>query len=159
LPSTGPSYNHAIVVIMAARSDSPADLPDWLTGTWTARRVINDGAGTFTGTAVFGDDGAGGLRWHEAGRLALPSHTGEATRTYRIVADGTGAWEVQFEDGRPFHPLDLSRGRWAAEHHCGEDVYRGVYAVTGPDRFTVTWHVSGPRKDDVIACAYARGRG
>ena len=141
---------------MAARSDSPADLPAWLTGAWTARRIINGGAGTFTGTAVFSDDGAGALVWHEVGRLALPSHAGEATRTYLIVADGAGAWEVRFDDGRPFHPLDLSDGRWEARHHCGEDLYRGVYEVTAPDRFAVTWRVTGPRKDDVIACAYAR---
>jgi hypothetical protein len=152
----GPVARRAIVVTIVARSRSPADLPGWLTGKWTARREINGGAGAFTGTAVFGDDGAGGLLWHEAGRLALASHTGAAARTYLIVADGAGAWEVRFSDGRPFHRLDLSGGRWEAAHHCGEDVYRGVYEVTGPDDFAVTWRVSGPRKDDLIACAYAR---
>jgi hypothetical protein len=112
---------------------------------------------TFEGTAQFDDDPRtpGGLTWRERGRLRTGSHDAEARRSYLIVPSLDG-WEVSFEDGRPFHRLQLAGGRGAAEHVCGADVYRGAYELTGPDAFTVTWRVTGPRKDDLIESDYRR---
>ena len=141
----------------SAALSGPADLPSFLLGDWSLRRVINDGEGTFDGVARFTADGAGGVLWHETGRLALGDYAGEAHRTLSIAPDleaGSG-WQVRFDDGRPFHALDLRCGRCRVEHRCGRDVYRGVYAAE-PDRLTVRWRVTGPGRADTIASAYRR---
>jgi len=121
-------------------------------------RVINAGTGSFTGRARFAADpgSPGALVWSETGRLKLGGHDGPAHRTLRIEPVSDGAWEVRFADGRPFHPLDLSGGSDDVIHLCGADTYHGTYAVESEDRFTVTWRVTGPRKDDVIESVYER---
>jgi hypothetical protein len=132
-------------------------LSAFLPGDWSVTRTINDGDDGFAGTATFAPDdgGDGALRWQERGRLRLGGYDGEAHRTYLIVPDGH-AWQVRFDDGRPFHPLDLSDGRGEAEHLCGPDTYRGVYEILGADHFTVTWTVTGPGRADTIASDYRR---
>jgi hypothetical protein len=131
-----------------------SDLVAFLCGEWSVRRVINDGADGFTGTASFSARGDA-LRWSERGRLRLAGYAGPARRTYLIVPDGE-AWAVRFDDGRPFHPLDLRRGHAEVEHLCGPDTYRGVYDVAGADRFSVTWVVTGPGRADTIVSDYRR---
>ncbi len=137
---------------------TPPELAGWLRGEWTVTRVINDGAGRFQGRVSFTSDPDSpvALIWHEHGRLRLAAHDGPAERTLRIEPAAVGAWAVRFADGRPFHPLDLASGSDDVTHLCGADTYRGRYAVEGPDRFTVTWRVTGPRKDDVIVSVYER---
>jgi hypothetical protein len=133
------------------------DLAGWLRGRWTVRREINQGQGRFDGTAEFtaGEDAT--QIWHETGRLRLGGHDGPAYRTLHLApGPAGGAWQVRFDDGRPFHDLDLRSRRWTAEHLCGDDVYRGEFIVEGPDRLRVTWRVTGPRKDDVIQSVYER---
>jgi hypothetical protein len=129
----------------------------FLLGRWSLRREINDGEGAFVGDALFTADGTSGLRWRETGRLALGGYVGEAHRTL-LIGPGprSGTWEVRFDDGRPFHPLDLRSGRWEAEHQCGPDLYRGVYATPGADRLTVRWRVTGPGRADTIVSDYRR---
>jgi hypothetical protein len=137
----------------------PPDLAGWLRGEWTVTRVINDGAGHFEGRACFVPDpeSPAAVMWREHGRLRLGAHDGPAERTLRIEPAIDGAWQVRFADGRPFHELDLAAGgRCDVSHLCGPDVYRGRYEIDGPDRFTITWRVSGPRKNDVIASRYER---
>jgi hypothetical protein len=131
-----------------------SDLAAFLGGEWAAHRVINDGTGGFAGTATFSPAGEH-LHWCERGRLHLHGYAGEARRAYLIVPDGE-AWAVRFDDGRPFHGLDLRTGRAEAEHLCGPDTYRGVYEIVGDDRFTVTWTVTGPGRADTIATVYRR---
>lgn len=81
----------------------------------------------------------------------------EAHRTLLVVpGDRPPAWQVNFDDGRPFHPLDLRAGRADVEHLCGPDTYRGAYEVTGPAAFTTRWHVTGPGRDDTIVTAYRK---
>ena len=137
---------------------SGIELAAWLPGEWTVTRVINDGAGRFEGRASFAP--APGppvsMIWHERGRLQLGAHDGPAERTLRLEPAAHGAWEVRFADGRPFHPLDLATGSDDVTHLCGADTYHGRYAVQGPDRFTVTWRVTGPHKDDLIETRYDR---
>ncbi len=133
------------------------ELTGWLRGEWTVTRVINHGAGHFEGRACFADDpgSPGATIWHEHGRLRFGAHDGTAERTLRIAPATDGAWQVRFADDRPFHPLDLASGD-DVTHLCGADTYRGRYAVEGPDRFTVTWRITGPRKDDLIVSVYER---
>jgi Family of unknown function (DUF6314) len=124
---------------------------DFLVGRWTVRRRLTDlesgVEGGFVGSAEFAADGT----WTETGRLRLGAYDGEARRVLRIV-DGA----VEFEDGRPFHRLDLSGGACAVEHLCGDDRYAGEYAVLGPDELRVVWFVTGPRKRQQIETGYRR---
>jgi hypothetical protein len=130
-------------------------LSEFLPGAWSVTRVINGGGDGFEGIATFTPDGDGALSWSERGRLRLEGYDGQARRTYRIVPDGD-AWQVRFDDGRPFHPLDLGGGRAEVEHQCGPDRYRGVYELLGQDAFTISWTVDGPGRADAISSVYRR---
>jgi hypothetical protein len=143
-----PSLHHA----------GPAGRGRWPNGEWTVVRVINGGAGHFEGRARFTPDprSPATIIWQEEGRLRLGAHDGPATRTLRLEPREAGGWQVCFADGRPFHVLDLDGGRGEATHACGADVYRGHFVVEHEERFTITWRVSGPRKDDVIVSRYER---
>jgi hypothetical protein len=134
---------------------SVRDLPGWLDGRWAIERIINGSEGRFTGDAVFDLDRRGGALWSETGRLVIDGFDGLASRTLHL-APTHGAWQVRFDDGRPFHPLDLSTGRWAAEHRCGPDFYEGWFEVLDRDRMTIRWQVTGPERDDLIATEYRR---
>jgi len=74
----------------------------------------------------------------------------------RLLRDDDDAWEVRFDDGRPFHPLDLRAGRCAVDHPCGEDHYAGEIRVETPDTVVIAWRVVGPRKDQTIVSRYTR---
>ncbi len=93
---------------------------------------------------------------HYQRSLVLGAFTGPAERVYRDGFPAPGRAEVAFEDGRPFHDLDLSHGRWSVAHRCRDDLYRGSFEIEGRDRWTVVWRVSGPRKDQVLRSRYDR---
>jgi hypothetical protein len=141
---------------LARRLEALGPEPDaYLPGHWTVERAVEDaalGAGRFDGEALFAEDG-GRLTWTESGRLRLGRYDGPATRKLLVVPSGEG-WEVRFEDGRPFHPLDLGHGTVA--HPCGDDLYDGEYVVAGPDEMRVRWRVRGPAKDQRIDTVYRR---
>ncbi len=122
-------------------------MPAELTGRWTVeRRVLDRLTGTtgqFAGVATFTLDG----RWSEEGTLELGAYRGPARRELRI-GDGM----VWFDDGRPFHPFDLTG---PVEHRCGEDHYAGEYRLRG-DVLEVVWLVTGPHKDQRIESVYRR---
>jgi hypothetical protein len=118
-------------------------------------RLGHDAA--FTGTAdIHPADGAPGeLSWREEGELVSAAHRGPARRAMRIAPAGA-SWEVLFDDGRPFHPLDLSGGGCDVVHLCGADRYEGAFRMDGPDHLTVRWRVRGPAKDLEIVSDYRR---
>jgi hypothetical protein len=120
-----------------------------LTGRWTVERRVLDllsgAAGHFRGIATFAPDG----RWVEEGTLEFGAYRGPARRELRIVDAA-----VEFADGRPFHPLDLT-GR-PVEHLCGDDRYTGTYRLAGPDVLEVVWEVFGPGKRQRIESVYRR---
>lgn len=93
------------------------------------------------------------LAWCEEGELVSASHRGPARRAMRVVPAGA-AWEVLFEDGRPFHPLDLAQGRCDVVHLCGADRYDGSFHMPAPGRLVVRWRVRGPAKDLEIVSDY-----
>jgi hypothetical protein len=129
------------------------DPATYLPGTWRVRRALHDAAlgdGVFDGTATFARDGAA-LAWTESGRLRIGGYDGPARRALRIVPAADG-WEVCFDDGRPFHPLTLE----PVEHRCRDDDYVGRFAVEGPEAFTVSWRVRGPRKEQRLDARYER---
>jgi hypothetical protein len=132
-------------------------LPAWLEGDWSIDRAVNGRLGAFRGQALFIKDDAGGLIWQETGRLCLGDFSGEARRSLAILPERSG-WTVVFEDGRPFHALDLRTNRCSVKHFCGSDVYRGSFTVTGTDGFTSRWVKSGPDGTETIQSAYKRVR-
>ena len=135
------------------------DLIRFLHGDWRlVRRLVSmepRRSGTAEGQAGFRLSD-GGLHYHEVAEVRFAGHSGRATREhhYRLVERGCA--EVCFADGSPFHRLDLRRGRWRAEHVCGEDVYRGSFRVLGPRLWVVRWKVRGPRKNLRITSVYER---
>jgi uncharacterized protein DUF6314 len=82
-------------------------------------------------------------------------HEGPAARRLSIAPAGDG-WLVSFDDGRPFHALDLAGGACAVEHVCGDDRYAGEYRLIDAGTLAVRWRVTGPGKDLEITTTYRR---
>lgn len=137
-----------------------ADLRAYLAGAWEVHRVLDDQRsgqrGTFDGRAAFTPDENGRLAYREEGRLALGGFETVAHQSYLYGFPAPGLAEVRFADGRPFHELDLSAGLWQAEHLCAADLYRGRFRAEGPRRWSVTWTVTGPRKDQRLESRFTR---
>lgn len=141
---------------------SVADPRTFLPGVWQIDREVHDARarqdGRYRGTATFLLD-AGGLSWVERGTLRMGTFEGTATRTMAVVPGRAGSgtpWEVRFDDGRPFHPLDLRTGACPVDHPCGEDHYAGWVRVEHEDLMVVSWRVTGPAKDHTILSRYSR---
>ena len=144
-----------------ARRFPIAGLNAYLAGPWRVQRFIGDrrrdDRGSFVGDALFDREGQG-LRYREQGILRLSGFQGEASRAYVYAFPAAAVANVHFEDGRFFHTLDLSSGGWSVEHRCGDDLYRGDFAVSGEDRWGVVWQVDGPRKALILDAEYRRVR-
>lgn len=126
------------------------DLCGFLNGRWAVARTMVTRrvglSGTFEGVATVAPC-PGGLGYLEEGEVRAGDHCGRASRAWTYLPLGLGAAQVRFPDGRAFHDLDLTAGTWQAVHHCGHDTYRGAFEVISPAVWTVTWNVTGPRKD------------
>ncbi|MEV0598757.1 DUF6314 family protein [Streptomyces sp. NPDC050315] len=135
----------------------------YLAGAWSVQRELSDGGhtGSFTGRAEFrianGDEADEWLHVEE-GAVEWGGATRQATRTLRMQALPDGTAEVSFSDGRPFHALDLRRGRWTAVHQCAADRYEGTFTVLSPDEWHLRWAVRGPAKDQLLTSVYRRVR-
>jgi hypothetical protein len=95
------------------------------------------------------------LRYHERGTLHLGGQAVPATRTLIFRVAGPRA-RVSFDDGRPFHDLDLGTGTDEVDHPCGSDHYHGRFVVLDADTWQHEWEVTGPRKDHVIRTVLTR---
>jgi Family of unknown function (DUF6314) len=137
-----------------------ADLASYLVGPWRTVRRITDqrsgatgrpkGEATFTPTPR-------GLHYDEWGTLVHGSFRGETTRSYWFVFSRHPAIaDVLFDDGRPFHTLDLSSGVADLEHDCGSDRYRGRCRSLDRSSWTLVWKIEGPRKQMLIGTHYVR---
>ena len=111
--------------------------------------------GRLAGVALF-SPAPDGLRYHEHGTLVLGTYRGPAERQHCFALEGPAAADVRFADGRPFHRLDLASGRAPVRHDCPPDRYRGEYWAHGPDVWTLTWRVEGPRKRLLIRTRFRR---
>jgi hypothetical protein len=133
----------------------------YLTGSWLVVRVIHDrrllSMTAWTGTAVFSpsDDG---VHYVEEGTLELDGTTLATSRSYIYRPKSARNMDVFFDDGRPFHDLDLSSGEWFPEHFCGDDVYSGEFYVVDDNTLTIIWNVTGPTKDVRIESTLTRSR-
>lgn len=145
--------------VAGCRGSAPGTL-EYLLGSWSVERTVHDVLsrqhGTFSGTADCERHSAGGCSFTEHGLLRWKGRRMQATRSLRLDASRTGVVMVSFEDGRPFHALDLRSGRYDADHRCGPDLYHGHFEVHGDDEWTVRWDVIGPRKQHSLESVYRR---
>ncbi|HEU5007776.1 MAG TPA: DUF6314 family protein [Jatrophihabitantaceae bacterium] len=129
--------------------------PDELVGEWTIEREVSDLlagiVGKFAGTLRVSADGAG-FPWYESGMLTWGDYTGPAERSL-LLRTVDGAWWMCFADGRLFHPWQVGV---EVVHPCAADVYRGRIEPNGADEFTITWHVTGPAKRQLIVSRMTR---
>jgi hypothetical protein len=98
-----------------------------------------------------------GLTQREDGDFVWQGVSRPAGRTLRLLPGARpGTADVRFADGRAFHPLDLSAGRFTATHPCAADLYEGEFTVFDADRWRMVWRVRGPVKDLVLTTDYVR---
>jgi hypothetical protein len=121
--------------------------PDALRGDWRFSRVIVDRrlgqTSEVDGLLEISAERPGEeLTWQETATWHRP-HGDVAVRRALRLARTVEGWWVRFEDGRDFHPW---RPGEAVVHDCAPDTYRGEVSGT-PQRWTVTWEVTGPEKD------------
>ncbi|WP_189300307.1 DUF6314 family protein [Streptomyces cinerochromogenes] len=134
-----------------------------LAGRWRVERDVRDLAsgaeGHFGGVTVFSALDGGGLLHEESGIFTWQGAARPATRTLRFLPHPVpGRADVRFADGRPFHELDLTTGRYIADHPCAADLYRGEFTVRDADHWRTVWRVGGPAKDLLLTTDYVRER-
>lgn len=139
----------------------PEDLRRYFSGRWRIDRLAEDrragAAYRMIGTGAFQGDG-GTLAYQEAVAWSVDGRRFTASRGYRYLFDAQtpAAAQVRFDDGRPFHALDLADGTAEVTHDCPPDRYDGFYRLLDADRFRVRWVVTGPRKDLVLSTLFVR---
>ncbi|GAB0116420.1 hypothetical protein Acid7E03_04920 [Acidisoma sp. 7E03] len=111
--------------------------------------------GRLSGIARVTSASPGSLTYAEDGLLTLGAMQTEARQSYRYQETPTG-YRVFFADGRFFHDLRPEHGRAHVSHDCAPDLYRGRYRVETADRWWLSWRITGPRKDLVIASLFLR---
>lgn len=67
-----------------------------------------------------------------------------------------GSLIVCYPDGSPLVTLDLREERAMDVHLCTPDRYLVRFRPDFPDRFSLAWRVSGPRKDYAMVTDYRR---
>tara|TARA_R110000850_G_scaffold8150_4_gene30246 strand:+ start:751 stop:1173 length:423 start_codon:yes stop_codon:yes gene_type:complete len=136
---------------------SPADRLAQLSGKWQVARVIRHADGTtarFSGTADWSPD-ATGLRCDEIGSLTIGAMAPVSGNRTTLWQARDNAIAVAFADARPFHVIGPGP-RPAATHDCTPDTYCLTYDFTLWPRWSVRWHVIGPRKDYRALTRYSR---
>jgi len=128
---------------------------------WAVERQLFDRTtgtrGTFAGVVLFAVTDDDGLAFREEGTMRWPTFTGPASREYLLgPADRPDALKVFFADGRAFHTMSFAPEANHDNHWCDPDTYRVAYRHEGPDSFTYTWDVSGPRKDLLLTSRLVR---
>ena len=108
------------------------------------------------GEAQFSPE-ANALLYRERGAVTFGSYVGTAEQKHRYdFPHEASRASVYFDDGRPFHELDLSNGIALVSHACGDDLYEGRFIALDDGRWESRWTVAGPRKDQSILTLYTR---
>ncbi len=129
--------------------------PFVLVGTWRLDRVIDDRRpdqrSRISGTLELRVLDEERIQWDEQGTWHRLDRE-VAVRRRLFLEQTAHGWWVRFEDGADFHP-------WAPGetfvHECAPDTYRGEVSGT-PERWTVTWEVTGPGKDYTMTTVLTR---
>ena len=136
------------------------DLASFLVGSWQLTREIidrrTDTTTWMSGTANVHVD-TNVLVQQENGLLDLGDQQIDSSSSRRYLLRDPAVADVTFEDGRPFHDLDLRTGSWSPTYLCGADKYEGKFIVIDQTQWTTTWTVTGPAKDMTLVSSYERG--
>lgn len=136
-----------------------SDIGRFLLGAWQVTRLGWNGVPARTmrlrGMARFSPC-AVGLLFEERGMMAVGAYLGEAVRRYVFHIESASVARVCFEDGSPFHRLDLETGLAHVQHDCTPDRYEGRYRVLATTCWLLSWRVTGPRKNQVITSRFSR---
>lgn len=140
------------------------DLLTHLQGRWELTRSINDlrqdMPGSMRGAVDISrpdhEEFPPVLNYHEEGELVFGDYREIVFRRYRYSFPDPFRALVHFDDGRVFHELDLRTGFWQAEHHCGQDIYKGEFRVESGDIWFSRWKVNGPSKELVLDNRFQR---
>lgn len=131
---------------------------DDIAGDWHLDRVIQDRRAGITarlrGQMQATTDRRGLILTEEGTWIDAPWGALSARRVDLWEGHGDQV-HVFYEDGRPFHQFDPF-GDGLCHHLCGRDDYQGQYDFALPSAWTLTWRVSGPRKDYVMTTTYCR---
>ena len=133
---------------------------DAFLGRWHFDRHIEDRlAGHVlrgTGEAQFTSTGKGQMRYDETVLLEVPGQ-GPMSGTRRYLWDARGhAIDIRFDDGRPFHAVDLEAAASKDTHRCDPDLYRVTYVFGTWPLWSARWEVTGPTKSYVMETAFRR---
>ena len=125
------------------------------TGKWTILREIRDerenSKGRMEGFAKFSahPEEPNALIMEETGILQMvgaPALTANRKYIWRD-AEGGPVIDVRFEDGRPFHKIDLNKTMPFDTHICSPDLYEVSYDFRRWPSWIAQWRVTGPRKN------------
>ena len=135
-------------------------LQDFL-GEWEITKSIQDNtgqsSGNFSGMARFTNHDDGTALYHEIGTLELiKGQSMKAERRYRWLQETNGQITVQFQDGRPFHSIDVNETNPIGHHSCDPDTYEVLYNFSDWPNWRSTWRVTGPRKDYIMQSRFQR---
>jgi len=121
-------------------------------GRWSLLREIEDSAhnrsGRMVGEVVYRpSDEDGVLIYEETGQLMLEGLAPlMAERRYRWRNGRGNMVDVEFEDGRLFHHVNLDQTMPFDTHFCAPDVYDMTYDFREWPKWSSSARVEGPRK-------------
>lgn len=141
-------------------------LASFLKGHWRFKRTVSFynhsqpiSSLNVEGQAIFERIASNLLRYHEVvprtDAWHLVGHSYQA-RLYRFNPEQACVATVCYENGESLYDLDLSFGYWEFKHHCGSDVYHGIYHIQEYEGFSVDWNVVGPKKAYTMKSFYKR---
>lgn len=80
----------------------------------------------------------------------------KAVQSYKYAFDNSkNVINKLFKDGRHFYELDVREGTAHAKHMCINDSYVADY-VFNKNKFSLTYSVSGPKKDYIIQTIFEK---
>jgi hypothetical protein len=134
---------------------------DFLLGTWSVERWIDDAqsgdVGTFHGTATFvQEDDDSHVRFDESGVVRFGDYSGRARRRLFLSQRPGSLIDVSFADGHHFIELDLREGASQDHHQCANDGYDVTTTVIDHDHIEEQWRVRGPAKNYVALTVMKR---
>lgn len=139
--------------------DNINGLASYFVGKWGfSRQIIDKKTGQkarVEGVSHFsGEDKT--LIYAETGTMEYGAYQGIVTQNYIYEFTGPLKADVLFPDHRLFHKLDLKTGEKSVEHWCAPDQYNGHYRLRDPVNWSLSWKITGPRKNSIISTTYHR---
>jgi hypothetical protein len=123
---------------------------DCFSGRWRIERKITDlrdgEEGVLTGWAAFDPKGRS-IIYSAEGKLKMRGEVKTVTEFHRIEFVAPGRVEVFFDDGEMFHHFDPRADGPTAEHRHEGELYRVAYDFRRPWEWSMTVHITGPKRD------------